>query len=179
MGRRAIAVAAAAFAVGIAVTAGIFFAVDFFGAAEDPENSRNAVEFLGIAENAQPVGVENWEVRRVRGDVLVTATGLDLVLAISCRGDLPAMVLLLHRGSFGSRDVSVQWDGGTPEDYTLRTVNETLALLPATDILRGFRRYDTLLIAAERSSGQPVRDRFSLRGAADAVDSLPCGILVR
>ena len=167
MGRRATAVAVAAFAVGIAVAAGVFFAVDFLGA-EDPEYSPT-------------VTAGSWEVRQVDGDTLIAVTGLDIVLAVGCRGVLPVVLLNLHRGAFGSLDVSVQWDSGTPEDYTFRAGNadDVLALLPATDLLRGFRRYDTVMFAAQRSSGQPVRDRFSLRGAADAVDSLPCGILAR
>ena len=168
MGRRATVAAVVAFAVGIAVTAGVFFAVDFFGAAEDPEYSPT-------------VTAGGWEIQR--DGELVTSVGLDMMLAVGCRGILPVVLLDLHRGAFGSLDVSVQWDGATPEDYRFRTAgddDEHLALLPATDILRGFRRgHDTVMIAAERSTGRPVRDRFSLRGAADAVDSLPCGILAR
>jgi hypothetical protein len=159
------AVVIAAFAGGIIVAVLGFLGADYLGAD-------------GSDEDVVDAQIVSWEVRQASdGNPLATVRGAEMTLWVGCAyGAAPGVVLRLHNGIFANGDVSVRWDDGTPVDYLFRkTDDSTLGLLVGrTDFLGRLRRHDAILVGAERSPGQPVREMFSLQSAADALAALPC-----
>lgn len=160
MGTRA--AVAAAFAGGIVVAVLGFLGAGFLGVDAPAED----------AADAQSARTVNWEVRRAGdGNLLAIVRGMEMTLGVSCTYGAPGVVLRLHNGIFANGDVSIRWGDGTPVDYLFRKTDDSILglLVGGTDFLGRLRRHDTMLVGVERSPGQPVRERFSLRDADEAL----------